>query len=239
MNRYRHLFFDLDSTLWDFDRNSPLALKETFRKYNLDLRLFDRFYEVYSRYNNTLWELYRRNGITKQELTRSRFELTFTDTGITGIDGSEFNNDYLDLLPEQTLLCAGAKEVLEKLSMKAEMHIITNGFSEVQYRKMANSGIRQFFKRIFVSEEIKSNKPSPEIFRYAMKACNARKKECLMIGDSWEVDIIGAMQTGMDQIWYNPVPDEKQVSEAESYLRLHSKTTTYRIIHLEELLTIL
>jgi putative hydrolase of the HAD superfamily len=239
MKQYRQLFFDLDNTLWDFDRNSRLALAETFRKFNPGLHQFDRFFEVYSKYNEDLWELYRKERITKQELTRSRFDLSFRDTGITGIDGEEFNREYLALLPHQTHLCEGARSVLEKLSAKHNLYIITNGFSEVQYKKLENSGLSPFFKRVFTSEEIRINKPSPEIFRYAMKTCNARKKESLMVGDSWEVDIVGAMETGMDQVWVVRNRQERQKSSAENKQPPVSGTKTYVINQLEELLDII
>jgi putative hydrolase of the HAD superfamily len=239
MKKYRHLFFDLDNTVWDFNLNSRHALIETFSIYNLDMGLFDRFFETYMIHNERLWELYRQNGITKEELTKTRFSLSFQDTGIEGIDGSIFNHDYLEQLPLQTRLCDGAREVLEKLSLKYEMHIITNGFSDVQYKKMAHSDLNRFFKRIFTSEEIKSPKPSPEIFRHALKTCNARKKESLMIGDSWEVDIIGAMQTGIDQIHYAPYLADSNFIEEEMLAIKRTRTVTFRINRLEELLDLL
>ncbi len=238
-SRYRHLFFDLDNTLWDFNRNSGDAMVETFRKYQLDESGFDRFFTTYNRHNDRLWEIYRNNGITKQELTRQRFDLTFQEVGIHGIDPLAFNNTYLELMPLQTHLCEGAVEVLGKLSGKYRMHIITNGFSEVQYKKMANSGLAPFFERIFVSEEIKSPKPSPGIFRHALKSCNARKRESLMIGDSWDVDIVGAMQVGIDQVLYTP-DLKSETSPAPPSLGLGpNKTVTYRISFLRDLLTIL
>jgi putative hydrolase of the HAD superfamily len=239
MSRYRHLFFDLDNTIWDFNLNSYHALKETFILYGLDLHLFDRFFEIYIFHNEKLWELYRQNRITKEILSRERFRLSFAETGITGVDGTGFNRDYLTRLPDQTRLCDGAGNVLEKLSGKYEMYIITNGFSEVQYAKLENSGISRFFSKVFVSEEIGYAKPSPEIFRFAMKHCNARKRESLMIGDSWEVDIAGAMETGIDQVYYQPYEDSVLPENGEKSGKKNSKTTTYLIKHLEELVNIL
>jgi YjjG family noncanonical pyrimidine nucleotidase len=239
MKQYRHLFFDLDNTIWDFNLNAYFALKHTFEKYNLDINLFDKFYKIYIVNNERLWDLYRQNKITKEELSKSRFDISFGETGIEGVHAAEFNRDYLSQMPLQTRLCDGARSVLEKLSEKYSMHIITNGFSEVQYKKLENSDLSHFFKKVFVSEEIKSPKPSPEIFRHALKTCNARKKESLMIGDSWEVDIVGALEIGMDQVFYNPVPEaymeEKQLINQKS----GSKTITYTIQNLNELLSIL
>lgn len=238
-SHYRHLFFDLDNTVWDFNRNSWFALQETFRKYHLDESLYEDFFRIYTRHNDRLWEVYRRNGITKGELSRARFDLTLQETGIKGVDGLEFNNAYLELMPLQTQLCEGALDVLEKLAGKYQMHIITNGFSEVQYKKMALSGLNPFFKRIFVSEEIKSPKPSPEIFRHALKSCNARKRESLMIGDSWEVDIVGAMKVGIDQVYYVPDRVIPEFTNEETEMTGTSGTTTYLITQLKDLLNFL
>ena len=239
MKKYRHLFFDLDNTLWDFNLNSYYALKHTFEMYHLDINLYERFFSVYSANNERLWDLYRQNKITKEELSNSRFEISFLETGIEGINAADFNRDYLSQLPLQNRLCDGARSVLEKLSEKYSMHIITNGFVEVQYKKLENSNLSHFFGKVFVSEEIKSPKPSPEIFRHALKTSNARKKESLMIGDSWEVDIVGALEIGMDQVFYNP---SQEVTEGEKQLvsqKSGSKTMTYYIQNLDELLTFL
>jgi putative hydrolase of the HAD superfamily len=239
MKKYRHLFFDLDNTLWDFNLNSYHALKENFARYRLSLQHFDLFFETYIAHNERLWELYRQKKITKEDLSRSRFELSFSDTGMTGIDATAFNRDYLELMPLQTKLCEGAMKVLETLASNYEMHIITNGFAEVQYKKLGNSNLSHFFKRVFISEEIKSPKPSPEIFRHALKSCNARKKESLMVGDSWDVDILGAAGIGMDQVFYQP--DEELVTEDNQLIKKHitGKTTTYFISNLHQLLKIL
>lgn len=236
---YRHLFFDLDNTVWDFNRNSCAALEECFPVFGLEEGCFEAFFTHYNRHNDALWELYRQNGITKQELSRARFDLTLADLGITGIDGLEFNQLYLSRMPLQTRLCDGAGEVLTLLAQKYQMHIITNGFSEVQYKKLTNSGLDPFFGRVFVSEEIKSPKPSPEIFRHALKTCNARKKESLMIGDSWEVDILGAMSVGIDQIHYAPFLPAPSFTPEELQTLNRNRTLTRRINKLTELLPIL
>jgi YjjG family noncanonical pyrimidine nucleotidase len=239
MKKYRHLFFDLDNTIWDFNLNAYYALKLTFEKYQLDINLYDTFYEIYTVNNERLWDLYRQNKITKDELSKSRFEISFRETGITGIHASDFNRDYLSQMPLQTRLCDGARSVLEKLSEKYDMHIITNGFAEVQYKKLRNSDLSHFFRKVFVSEEIKSPKPSPEIFRHALKTCSARKKESLMIGDSWDVDIVGAKEIGMDQVYYNPTSEISVDEISPIDQKEGSKTMTYHIRNLNELLTFL
>ena len=237
--RYRHLFLIWTTPCGISNHNSRQALWESFGWFSLDRALFDDFLAVYNRHNDALWELYRRNGITKQELSRARFDRTMQELGIGGIEGLEFNRIYLMLMPLQTHLCEGAPEVLEKLSQKYQMHIITNGFSEVQFSKLERSGLNLFFKQIFVSEEIKSPKPSPEIFRYALKSCNARKKESLMIGDSWEVDVVGAMGAGIDQVYYNPENETNGYAGKKGAIPGSGGTLTYRIVRLKELLDIL
>ncbi len=200
---YRHLFFDLDNTLWDFDLNSKLAMIEVWNGYSLPENNFERFFSVYNFHNDRLWAAYRAHEISKQELSSSRFSLSLSEAGYGMIEGAEFNQRYLDRMPLQPHLCSGAFELLEQLSGKYRMHIITNGFAEVQHRKMELSGLLPFFDRIFISEEVQAPKPSPIIFHHALKSCNARKMESVMIGDSWDVDILGAKAVGIDQIFYN------------------------------------
>ncbi len=235
---YKHLFFDLDNTIWDFEMNSFHALHEVYLEYGLPDELYARFFEIYTRHNDRLWDLYRKNEIVKQVLAAQRFNLTFAETGITGIDGMAFNNRYLELMPGQKRLCEGAHEVLEQLSKRYELHIITNGFIEVQYKKLENSQLRHYFNKVFISEEIQSPKPSLQIFRHALKSSNAKKRESLMIGDSWEVDIVGAMEAGIDQVHYAPQLIRNSFDTEEMELISRSSTKTYRIAELTELLGI-
>lgn len=234
---YKHLFFDLDNTIWNFDLNSCHALKKVYLESGLPIEEYPHFFNVYNRHNDRLWELYRKNEIQKKELAALRFELTFQETGISGFDGADFNAKYLDHMPLQTRVCDGAHEVLEKLSVRFQMHIITNGFREVQYKKLENSNLRHFFKRVFISEEVKAQKPSKEIFIHALKNANARKKESLMIGDSWDVDILGAMGAGIDQVHYAPNLTNVRLTPEEQLQVEASGTKTIRILALKELLT--
>lgn len=236
---YKHLFFDLDNTLWDFSRNSQQALLQTFRFFGLNEAAFSLFYKSYVRNNDQLWEAYRNGQISKEQLSAQRFALTFTEIGIHDVDDVQFNKIYLEFMPQQTHLCPGALEVVEKLSLHHKLHIITNGFSEVQYKKLENSGLSKYFSGIFISEEIKAPKPSVEIFVYALKNSNARKDESLMIGDSWEVDIVGAMQVGIDQVYYAPESETEDFTDKEKAVSANSSTRTYRIKELTELLTII
>ena len=217
------MFFDLDNTLWDFETNSELAMLYVFRTYGLDKKGVDykTFFEFYSRINHQLWKAYRIGQITKKELIVKRFQETFDNLNIKNIDPETMNSHYLGAMPEQTKLKPGAKELLDYLhNKKYKMYIITNGFSEVQYKKIVRSGLVSYFKKTFISEEIKVAKPGKEIFRYAVKSANAKKHESLMIGDDWESDIEGAAGFGIDSI-YIPVNEadyliRKQIPESGS-----------------------
>lgn len=202
--KYTHVFFDLDNTLWDFERNSKEAMFETFNHYQLDKTIgFDLFFDTYLRHNHALWESYRKNEVVKKELTRLRFQNTFTELAMDGINPEGMNTFYLNVMPKQKMLNEGVIDVLVYLKKKKyQLNIITNGFSEVQRNKIETSGLKPFFNKIFISEEIKSPKPEYEIFEYAIKSANARKSQSLMIGDDWEIDVLGAVNYGIDAVFY-------------------------------------
>lgn len=224
MNRkYTHLFFDLDNTLWDFNRNSRQAIYETFLHFKLDDRGldFDEFFSTYSAHNDRLWQQYRKKEIHKNELKRQRFQATFDDLSIEGIDAVQMNDHYLGVMPLQTILVEGALDVLSVLKKQNyRLFIITNGFSEVQHKKMENSGLASFFEKVFISEEVKTPKPGREIFEYAITSTNARKTKSLMIGDDWEVDVLGAVNNGINAIYFNQEfikkTEEKRIGVADS-----------------------
>lgn len=223
--KYTHLFFDLDNTLWDFKTNSFHALQFTFNHFQLDKGTLDfqTFYEVYSQHNDHLWDKYRKKEIKKKELTRLRFQLTLGDLGLSGIDPEEMNDRYLQEMPRQTFLIDGAEELLKKLKKAGyRLFIITNGFVEVQHKKLESSGLKPFFDKVFISEELKVPKPGREIFEYAIKSTNAKKSNSLMIGDDWEVDILGALHAGIDAIYYSPQKNgrEEELSQLNSKNRL-------------------
>jgi putative hydrolase of the HAD superfamily len=205
--KYTHLFFDLDNTIWDFNSNSFDALFIALDKLKLlnTIGSYDVFFKIYSEVNDRLWELYRQGVMNKKVLSIQRFEETFEKNGTPlNIGGEVVNSAYLAEMPLQTRLVEGARQVLDYLHGRYEVAIITNGFKEVQYDKIIRSELSKYFRKIFISEEIGAQKPGRQIFEYAIKSMNAPKKSSLMIGDSWEVDIIGAMNFGIDQIYYNP-----------------------------------
>jgi putative hydrolase of the HAD superfamily len=205
---YRHLFFDLDNTLYDFDTNAYLAMKETFIQLGLMEKLpsFDQFFAVYIKINDELWALYREKKILKDVLRGLRFERSLSEFGVyPQLPYTQIDDLYLKFMTTQTNLFPDTIDVLTELKKRGYiLHIITNGFKEVQGDKLINTGLGKFMTNVFISENIKSPKPQREIFEYSIKSSNARKKESLMIGDSWESDIIGAKNFGIDQVFFNP-----------------------------------
>ena len=203
--KYTHIFFDLDNTLWDFEKNSRCAMMETFCYFQLDRKNdFDRFFEIYSKHNHQLWESYRNKEVGKSELVLKRFQDTLIEQKIDGVDPLGMNTHYLSVMPKQKILNEGVLETLDYLKAKRyKMYIITNGFREVQNNKLESSGLRPYFSKVFISEEIKVPKPGREIFEYAIKSANAKKQNSIMIGDDWVVDVIGALHFGIDTVHFD------------------------------------
>ena len=209
--KYTHLFFDLDNTIWDFNSNSFDALYIALDKLQLLEKIgsYETYFKIYAEVNEKLWELYRQGLMPKKVLSKQRFDESFEKNGTpVNIGGEVINAAYLAEMPLQTKLIEGARKVLDYLHGRYEVAIITNGFKEVQYDKIKRSELSKYFSKIFISEEIGAQKPGREIFEYAVKSMNAPKKSSLMIGDSWDADIIGAKNFGIDQIYYNPKIDQ-------------------------------
>ncbi|HEV8285403.1 MAG TPA: YjjG family noncanonical pyrimidine nucleotidase [Chitinophagaceae bacterium] len=206
--QYRHLFFDLDHTLWDFEANSKATLKELHVAMRLEekgINDFEQFHKNYIAHNEKLWERYRNGYIKQEELRIKRMWLALLDFKITdeGL-AKELSFRFLDLLPTRTILFPYAKEILQYLGSKHYvLHLITNGFEKTQHNKLMYSGLSPFFTEVITSEGSGSLKPNKEIFEFAFQKCSASPDECIMIGDSVEVDIIGAMNAGIDQIYVN------------------------------------
>ena len=210
--QYKHIFFDLDRTLWDFDAAAEVAFERIYDKYHLkDLGIPSAhdFHEVYHPLNEKLWELYRENKITKDDLNRTRFLKPLEHYGIHDIElADHLSEDYVYWSPRIVRLVPGTMELLEYLKPKYHLHLITNGFQEVQHTKLSGSGMEPYFETLTVSEEINIKKPNPEIFLYALKKAGATAEESLMIGDEMAVDIDGARAAGIDQIFFNPSGQE-------------------------------
>jgi putative hydrolase of the HAD superfamily len=216
MRKYSHIYFDLDRTLWDFDANSREALADLFRKFNLD-NIFSspgEFVEIYHKHNERLWAQYRDGNLTKAILRSKRFELTLKDKKVKDpVLAAQIGEEYLELSALKTNLFPYAKEILDYLRPNYNLYILTNGFRETQFRKLGNCGLDIYFNEVFTSETIGYNKPHQKIFEWAITAVNAKKNECIMIGDDQKVDIEGAKKFGMDTIFFNPL-NEKTIVKA-------------------------
>ncbi|TSE11078.1 MULTISPECIES: YjjG family noncanonical pyrimidine nucleotidase [Aquimarina] len=226
-NKIEHIFFDLDHTLWDFDRNSLLAFKLIFEKFDIDIDI-NIFLKTYQPINMKYWKLYREERVNKEELRRARlieafmcFEKNFS---IGVID--DISEDYINFLPLHNYLIDGTQDLLEYLNPKYELHIITNGFEEVQNQKLLNSGIRHYFNTITNSEETGVKKPNPFIFEQAIQKSGAKFDNSIMIGDNYEADIKGAEAVGLDTICFNYHKEElpfqniqvSELKEIKNYL---------------------
>ncbi|WP_027880223.1 YjjG family noncanonical pyrimidine nucleotidase [Mesoflavibacter zeaxanthinifaciens] len=203
-NNIEHIFFDLDHTLWDFDKNSALTFDFIFKKNNLQLSL-PEFLSVYEPLNLQYWKLYREEKVSKEHLRFYRLKDTF-DTLNIEVEAEVINKlseDYIDNLSNQNHLFDGTFEILDYLKPKYQLHIITNGFEAVQYHKMKKSNIFHFFETITNSEMVGVKKPNPKIFNHALDLANATTKNSIMIGDNYEADILGALNIGLDAICFN------------------------------------
>lgn len=206
--KYRHLFFDLDHTLWDFDANARATLEQLHMDLNLiekGIHDFEMFHKNYLQHNEKLWARYRNGDIKQEELRLKRMWLTLLDFKIADDELTrQMSELFLQLLPTRTILFPDTKEVLQHLADKGyHLHLITNGFEKTQHSKLDSCGLSVYFEEIVTSECSNSLKPQKEIFYYAMEKSGASVEESIMIGDSLEVDIAGAMSVGMDQVHVN------------------------------------
>ena len=205
MNNIKHIFFDLDHTLWHFEKNSSLTFKFLLNKYNINVGL-QSFLKIYMPINFSLWNLYRDDKITKEYLRHNRLKSTFEKLNIN-IKPSVIDNisdDYVKHLPDNNFLLKDAITVLDYLFKKYTLHIITNGFTEVQNTKIINSNLKKYFTCIIDSETVGVKKPHSKIFQYAYDVSKAtNKNQCLMIGDNYEADVMGAINNGFKAIHLN------------------------------------
>jgi len=206
--QYRHLFFDLDHTLWDFEANARVTLLELYNNLQLAQRGiddFDLFHKNYLAHNENLWARYRNGFIKQEELRVKRMWLALLDFKIADETlAKDMSIRFLDLLPTRTILFPYAIEILQYLTNKNyQLHLITNGFEKTQYSKLKSSGLVKYFREVITSERSSSLKPNKAIFDFAFEKTGAQPNESIMLGDSIEVDIIGAMQAGIDQVFIN------------------------------------
>ena len=211
--KYEHIFFDLDHTIWDFDRNAEETLQELYHTYNLkDLGLHsaDLFIATYTDNNHRLWADYHLGKISKEELRQTRFSKTFLDLGLhPDVIPHQFEDDYVRICPTKTNLFPEAHETLAYLQEKYVLHIISNGFKESTEMKVELTGLGKYFQNIIISEVVGVNKPDTAIFQHALDEAKTSRDTSLMIGDSLEADVRGALAFGMDAIYFNPDRKEK------------------------------
>lgn len=207
MAKYKHIFFDLDRTLWDLDRNATEALSDIYAKYDLQGRGIpdvNLFVEHYNEYNELLWDRYRRKLIDKATLRALRFKQVLAHFGVKDEALSKnVEADFIHEAPRRTHLIPGAKELLDQLSADYKLHIITNGFPETQAYKMEHSGLTRYFDVIVTSEGSGHAKPDRKIFDHSLQLAKATKEESIMIGDDLAVDIVGARNAGWAHIFFN------------------------------------
>lgn len=204
----KHIFFDLDRTLWDFDVNSRNALQSIFENLELSALFgsFDRFYNAYAAQNARLWVLYGNGSLTKEVLRYERFNATLKQFHKDDVAlAKKMGEMYVSISPQQKVLFPGVFECLNELkSIGFSLHIITNGFEEVQYIKLKNCGLDTYFDVVVCSEAVGKNKPARAIFHYAMKDAGCLPENALMIGDDFKADVSGALNSGMSAIHFDP-----------------------------------
>lgn len=228
--KYEHLFFDIDRTLWDFERNSEEAIEELFENHGLLEKLqtpFQDFLKVYKQKNEELWGLYRLGEVQKDELRQERFNRAFQAFGYSNPKMAlQFNDDYIHTSSSKTNLIPHAKEILAYLDGNYYLHVITNGFVEAQNAKLDNCDLRKHFHEIIISDGLGYKKPDKRIFHHAMKKAAAKSANSLMVGDDYGPDVLGAKAVGMDQVYLSTEED-------------HRNEATYTIKSLQELENIL
>lgn len=209
----KHLFFDLDRTLWDFETNSEIALNTLFHNLKLheSIENFSTFHDYYKHNNAKLWKLYGEGKLAKEVLRDERFRITLEQFNVLDPNIVKYISDgYVEISPQQTALFPNTIETLHDLQKEGfNMHIITNGFKEVQFTKLEKSGLNQFFDVIVCSEDVGQNKPAAAIFHHALNEAMAHTNDSVMIGDDYEVDIIGALNFGMKAVLFDPKNDQQ------------------------------
>ena len=215
MKRFQTLLFDADNTLFDFSACEQEALIQTFRKYGYKLN--EEVFNTYERINVGLWKLYETGEMDRNTVIYSRFGLLFKEIGIED-DGIIFEDDYQELLGMQHFFIKDAPEVVEYLYQKFDLYIVTNGVTATQLRRLKDSKMEQYMKKIFVSEETGFQKPMKEYFDYCFdRIDNFDKSKTIIIGDSLSSDIKGGNNAGITTCWYNPFLLENKTDAKVDY----------------------
>ncbi len=208
MPRYRHIFFDLDRTLWDFEGNSEEVLQDLYERYALrdrGIASFTAFRDNYRSINAAFWQAHREGTVGKDELRYERFHRTLVQLGVSDRMLSDaLAEAYIRETPAKLRLIEGALELLGALAPSYELHLLTNGFADTQLRKVKGTGMEAYFREIITSDRAESRKPDPRIFHYALSLVESSPRESLMVGDNVEADIVGAKNVGMDVVLFDP-----------------------------------
>ncbi|MBO7302288.1 MAG: YjjG family noncanonical pyrimidine nucleotidase [Bacteroidaceae bacterium] len=219
MRKYKDLFIDLDDTLYDFSGASREAFRETYELLGYDsfFDSFEQYMTIYEPYNLELWRIYGEGKITKEELNKRRYSHPLEVVGVNDPElAATFCREALSRIPTKNKLIPGAKELLEYLRPHYRLHILSNGFKELQAHKMSTTGILDYFDNLILSEDIGVNKPNRELYEHALERAEATVEKSLMIGDMFDTDIKGAANIGMDQLFFNP--KNKECSFAPTYM---------------------
>ena len=232
LKQYKAVFLDWDDTIGDWTHAELHALRDIYTNYHLSelYATFEDYLAAYKPYNLKLWEMYGRGEVTKEKLHFERFyhPLTTNDQRLTTNDqqiAHQMGEEFLQLTNHYFSVVPGATEVVRELAKRYPLTIVSNGFREVQYYKVAHSGLQDCFKHILVSDEIGINKPQPEIFRIALERNKVQASEAIMIGDSYTSDIAGAKAADIDQLW---------IHDGET-----TETATYIVPKIQDVLNIL
>lgn len=228
---YSAVLFDLDHTLWDYEKNSRETLQEMFIEFSLGEKLdasFNEFHNTFQEINTTLWSKYDQGLIGRDVIRKNRFSTILSQFNLDDPDLSERLSDtYINYSPKKGNLMPGAEVILNYLNPKYELFIITNGFEEVQFTKVKSSGIENYFKEVVISDRVGFKKPSREIFDHVADKHGHQHQSLIMIGDNLLTDIAGANNAGIDSVFFNPS------------CQSHSSAVTYEISTLNELTKIL
>ena len=231
MAKYRNLFIDLDDTVYDFSAASRESFLETYEQlhYERYFESFEHYLSIYEPYNLELWRIYGEGKITKEELNKRRYSHPLEVVGVQDQALADtFCREALGRIPTKGHLVPGAIELLEYLRPKYNLYILSNGFKELQSRKMQTAGIDKYFDALILSEDIGVNKPDSRLYEHAMRKTASEPHESLMIGDMFDTDIVGAANFGMDSMYYNP---KRKAG--------HPFAPTYEVTHLLEIKDIL
>jgi putative hydrolase of the HAD superfamily len=230
--KIRHIFFDLDNTLWDHRKNACLTLKQIFEREDISEKYqlaFEDFHQAYFTINENLWAQIRDGKIDKTYLRKHRFYNTFLFFGVDDFELAQyFESQFLDEILAFNFLIEGTEDILKYLKNKNySLHILSNGFLEVTHRKIKESGIENYFETITSADELAIRKPHPEIFKHALQKANAPKTESAMVGDDWIADVIGALDYGMEVVFLDVFKEGFQNENVKSILKLQELKTIF------------